>query len=120
MPSSGRVRFLGAVPGIARWLAAADAFLLPTLYDPFSNACLEAAAAGLPVITTAANGFAEIIAPEEGTVLAEPISAAAIAAAIEHWSSPEHRSAARARLRAKMPAFSVERNVQETLARIFV
>jgi len=38
---------------------ASDAFILPTLYDPCSNATLEAAACGLPVITTEANGAAE-------------------------------------------------------------
>ena len=43
--------------------AAVDVFVLPTIYDPFSNACLEALAAGLPVLTTTANGFAEILTP---------------------------------------------------------
>ncbi len=40
--------------------AAADVFLLPTLYDPFANVTLEALAAGLPVITSAQNGASEI------------------------------------------------------------
>ena len=51
------------VPGRATiWcaFAAADIFILP-IYDPFSNACLEALACGLPVITTRDNGFNEII-----------------------------------------------------------
>ena len=47
-----------------KFYAAADLFVLPTIYDPFSNACLEAMASGLPVITTLNNGAAEII--EEG------------------------------------------------------
>src|SRR5437763_973751 len=32
------VRFLGAVRDLARVYAAADIFILPTIYDPFSNA----------------------------------------------------------------------------------
>lgn len=40
---------------------ASDAFILPTIYDPCSNACLEAAACGLPVITSNANGATEWI-----------------------------------------------------------
>lgn len=40
---------------------AADAFILPTIYDPCSNATLEAAACGLPVITTPGNGAAAFI-----------------------------------------------------------
>ena len=38
--SCERARFLGPVREMAALYAAADAFLLPTLYDPFSNACL--------------------------------------------------------------------------------
>jgi len=56
--------FLGPRSGIEKFYAAADIFVLPTIYDPFSNACLEAMASGLPVVTTRNNGAAEII--EEG------------------------------------------------------
>lgn len=48
---------------------AADAFILPTIYDPCSNACLEAFACGLPVITTEANGAAERV---RGVILPDP------------------------------------------------
>src|SRR6184192_3337568 len=51
------VQFLGEVADLVRVYAAADIFILPTIYDPFSNACLEAVACGLPVITTRSNGF---------------------------------------------------------------
>lgn len=59
-----RVRFTGAVDDPLPYLAAADAFVLPTLYDPFPNAVLEAWATGLPVITSDASGAAELV--EEG------------------------------------------------------
>src|SRR5256885_5550154 len=49
--------FVGVVRDMPALYGSADVFLLPTVYDPFSNACLEALAAGLPVITTKANGF---------------------------------------------------------------
>ncbi len=61
---SKHVRFLGEVPDPVRIYSAADIFILPTIYDPFSNACLEALACGLPVITTRSNGFSEIIEHE--------------------------------------------------------
>ena len=117
LPRSGRVRFLGPVKDMTRCLAAADAFLLPTLYDPFSNACLEALAAGLPVITTAHNGFAEIIKPGvEGAVVAQPDDIAALAAALEKWSDPARRAAIRPRLLALGAQFSIVENVRQTLA----
>jgi UDP-glucose:(heptosyl)LPS alpha-1,3-glucosyltransferase len=117
MPRSERVRFLGPVAEMPRLLAAADIFILPTIYDPFSNACLEALAAGLPVITTAANGFAEIIAPGiEGDVIDRPDDIAALAAAIERWSDRDRREAIRDRLTALGARYSIEENVRQTLA----
>ena len=56
-----RVRFVGPVADPLPYLAAADAFVLPTLYDPFPNAALEAWAVGLPVITSDASGAAELV-----------------------------------------------------------
>jgi UDP-glucose:(heptosyl)LPS alpha-1,3-glucosyltransferase len=56
-----RVRFLGRRGDVDRLHAAADLFVLPTRYDPFSNACLEAMASGLPVATTRTNGASELI-----------------------------------------------------------
>jgi UDP-glucose:(heptosyl)LPS alpha-1,3-glucosyltransferase len=58
-----RVRFLGSQRHVAPYYGAADAFVLPTLYDPGSNAVLEALAAGLPVITSTKCGTAELIQP---------------------------------------------------------
>jgi UDP-glucose:(heptosyl)LPS alpha-1,3-glucosyltransferase len=119
LPESTRTIFLGGVRDLPRYLAAADAFILPTIYDPFSNACLEALAAGLPVITTACNGFAEILEPGvEGHVVSRPDDVPALAAAIEHWSDPDRRAAARPRLLEKAQRFTIEENVRQTLAAI--
>ncbi len=117
VPRSPRVRFLGPVQDIPRLLAAADVFLLPTIYDPFSNACLEALVAGLPVITTSANGFSEIIQPGvEGEVLSDPSDVDGIARAIERWSDRDKRAHLRALLAARAAQFDIETNVRKTLA----
>lgn len=60
---AARVRFVGAQADPLPCYAAADVFVLPTLYDPFPNAALEALACGLPVATTDACGASELIAP---------------------------------------------------------
>ncbi len=114
-----RVRLLGPRRDVPRLLAAADVFILPTLYDPFSNASLEALAAGLPVITTEANGFAEIITPgREGEVVAQADDVAALAAALECWRDPRRRAEVRPRLFDIGARFSIEENVRQTLAAI--
>ncbi|MDB6152254.1 MAG: hypothetical protein JWL90_707 [Chthoniobacteraceae bacterium] len=119
MPASKRTRFLGPRADMASLLAAADVFILPTLYEPFSNACLEALAAGLPVITTRWNGFAEIIeAGVEGEILENPREIEAAAGAISRWASKEKREAIRPRLVEKGARFSIEENVRQTLSHI--
>ena len=59
------VHFLGPVTDVEKYYLAADLFLFPTVYEPFSNACLEAMAAGLPVVTSRINGASEVVV--EGT-----------------------------------------------------
>lgn len=72
---SDRVFFLGPQIEIEKFYAASDIFALPTIYDPFSNATLEAMASGLPVISTKNNGAAELIEQgKEGFILEDMLS----------------------------------------------
>lgn len=113
---SRRAQHLGVVREIPSLYLAADIFLLPTIYDPFSNACLEALAAGRPVITTSANGFSEIIENgRHGTVIETPHDVEAIARALEFWSDPERRAQAQIDNLALAAQFDISRNVEETL-----
>lgn len=111
-----KARFLGPVADIASLLAAADVLTLPTWYDPFSNACLEGLAAGLPVITTTANGFSEILTPGVHGEVIPPGDALALAQAIDSWSDAERRALARPACLQLAGAFSIERNANETMA----
>ena len=56
-----RVALLGPQEDPRPFYGAADAFVLPTLYDPCPNAALEAMACGLPVVTSTKCGAAELI-----------------------------------------------------------
>lgn len=58
---SSRVHFAGGQPDVRPFYGAADVFALPTLYDPFPNAALEALACGLPVLTSPDCGAAELV-----------------------------------------------------------
>jgi UDP-glucose:(heptosyl)LPS alpha-1,3-glucosyltransferase len=114
LPASAKTRFLGEVTEMPKLLEAADLFLLPTIYDPFSNASLEAMAAGLPVITTEANGFAEIMRPGmDGEVLGSPADIDGIAAGIEKWRSTETPESRQDRRR-EAQRYTIEANVRQT------
>jgi UDP-glucose:(heptosyl)LPS alpha-1,3-glucosyltransferase len=56
-----RVVFAGPQRDPRPYLGAADAFVLPTLYDPLSNAVLEALACALPVLTSRRCGAGELV-----------------------------------------------------------
>ena len=60
---SGRVVFAGPTPDVERMFHAADAFAMPSLFEPFGNVVMEAMAAGLPAMTSAFSGVAELIPP---------------------------------------------------------
>ena len=94
LPASSRVTFLG----------------------PLASARLVAMlAAGLPVITTTANGFSEIIeAGVEGEVVA-PGDVKALTAALVAWADPHRRENVRPRLLALALRHSVGENLARTL-----
>jgi UDP-glucose:(heptosyl)LPS alpha-1,3-glucosyltransferase len=115
--SSSRARFLGVVREMPSLYHAVDIFLLPTIYDPFSNACLEALAAGRPVITTRANGFSEIMEDRRhGTILDDPRNIDDISQALQFWSDPTRRSQAYLDNLALAARFDISSNVAQTLA----
>lgn len=110
------VQFLGEVANLVPVYAAADIFILPTIYDPFSNACLEALASGLPVITTRSNGFSEIIDDGvHGSIVDNPANLVGLRDAIHFWSDPTGRDAARSTNIERASQFDISNNVEQTL-----
>ncbi len=110
------VQFLGEVADLVHVYAAADIFILPTIYDPFSNACLEALACGLPIITTRANGFSEIIVDTvHGSIVDHAGNLIGLRDAIRFWSDPSRRAAARSANIERASQFDISKNVQQTL-----
>jgi glycosyltransferase involved in cell wall biosynthesis len=76
------VRFLGARRDVPELLAAVDLVVHPSLQEGFSNAILEAMAAGKPVIATAVGGNAEAVVHGETGLLVPPRSSQALAQAM--------------------------------------
>jgi UDP-glucose:(heptosyl)LPS alpha-1,3-glucosyltransferase len=93
--------------------AAADIFLFPTLYEPFSNVCLEAMTGGCAVITTAQNGAAEVL--NERFVMKNPSDYDILETIERLLSNDIFLSETQSTNMAKAAEFSVERNLEETL-----
>ena len=74
-----RVHFAGGQQDVRPWYGLADAFALPTLYDPFPNAALEALACGLPIVTSTQSGAAELVAPGSNGYVCDALDIAGLA-----------------------------------------
>lgn len=93
-------RFLGALPSLHGAFAASDFLAQPTFYDPYSLTTLEALAAGLPVVTSRANGASEaVLAAGAGWVVDDAGAADALATALGQAIDPAARSRAAAAAR---------------------
>jgi glycosyltransferase involved in cell wall biosynthesis len=79
-----RVHFLGYRRDLPQIMQAADLFVFPSRYEPFGMVVLEAMATGLPVITAATTGAAELITPESGIVLSDPEDVSGLASALHY------------------------------------
>jgi UDP-glucose:(heptosyl)LPS alpha-1,3-glucosyltransferase len=74
-----RVTFAGGQDDVRPWYGLADCLVLPTLYDPFPNAALEAMACALPVITSASCGAAELIVEGQNGYVCDALDIEALA-----------------------------------------
>ena len=80
----GRVHFMGGRDDVPAWLWAADLLVHPAYAENTGTVLLEAAIAGLPVLTTRACGYADYIRDADlGRVLDDPTPESLAAAARE-------------------------------------
>ncbi len=114
---SDRLHLVGETREVQTYYAAGDLMVLPTMYDPFSNVCLEAMACGMPVITTAENGAAELIRTgENGYIQDNPLDVNELAGCLGQCLDRERiKVMGNAAWQTSLP-FTRERNMEETLA----
>ena len=91
---SSRITWLGHREDIHHLMAAADLLVHPARYDTTGTVILEGIVNGLPVITTAACGYARHVeAANAGSVLKEPFRFSLFVAALRRASDPSLRRA---------------------------
>ncbi|MDD5250027.1 MAG: glycosyltransferase family 4 protein [Rhodocyclaceae bacterium] len=113
---AGRCHFLGAQRDVRPFLGAADAFVLPTWYEPLSNAVLEALASGLPAVVTKTCGAADLIRPGENGYVCDAGDVGALAAHLDALAMPGAAAAMRAAARQSVAALSAEAMAERLIA----
>ncbi len=75
-----RVIFLGPLADVEKYYCASDLFVFPTIYEPFGNVCLEAMAAGIPLVTSRICGGSEVLDEgKNGYIIDDPTDPVEIA-----------------------------------------
>ena len=111
-----RVVFAGPQQDPRPYLGAADAFVLPTLYDPLSNAVLEALACGLPVVTSNRCGAGELVIAHDAGWVCGADDDAALAAHMEQLLDDGERAPVAARAVRAVTALTPDAMAQRLLA----
>jgi glycosyltransferase involved in cell wall biosynthesis len=85
---AGRVHLVPETDRPDRWFGALDLFLLPSREDAYPLVCMEAAAAGVPLVTFDSGGAGELIRDGGGVVVPYP-DAAALAAEVVRFADDD-------------------------------
>ncbi|MBC7526649.1 MAG: glycosyltransferase family 4 protein [Chthonomonadaceae bacterium] len=89
---AGQVIACGASQEVASFHAAADVFVLPTQYEAFCLAILEALGSGLPVVTSTVPGARDAILPGvNGALINDPKSGEQLAKALTPFLDRDYR-----------------------------
>ncbi len=110
-----RVTFAGPQLDPRPFYGAADAFVLPTLYDPLSNAVLEALACALPVVTSTRCGAGELVAAHDAGYVCGARDIAAIGDAMQKLCEPSERRRAGANARSAVAKLTPDAMAKELL-----
>lgn len=115
MGLEGNVRFLGRRNDIPALLQAADIAVLPSFKEGFSNALIEAMAAGLPIVATNVGGNAEaIIHGRNGWIVPSRNDGAFLNAVSQLVDDPEERERMAVQATLMVKRFSLERMLANT------
>lgn len=79
----GDLVFLGQTQDVPEWLALAEVFVLPSLYEGLPLALIEAMAAGLACVATAVDGNLELLHPDQNGLLCRPADPDHLAQALQ-------------------------------------
>lgn len=115
---SDSVKLLGESDHVAKFLASADVFVLPSLWEGLPIALLEAMSAGLPVIATKVEGVEEVIVEGKHGLLVPIANIDALAnAIIQLLADPQlrHRMGTASKVKV-LESYTADRMCEQYLA----
>lgn len=120
---SNRFHFEGPVSNLHEYLSSADIFVLPSRSEGFSNAIIEAMAAGLPVVATDVGGNREAVEDGVNGIIVPPGDVSVLAHSIMDLLKDQARSFAmgnsgRARVSERFSTRSMMLQISATYKRL--
>lgn len=118
-----RVRFVGWQNDVMSYYAEADIAIQPSWFEGWGRTLIDAAAVGLPIVTTDVGCVGDVLRPDDDALVVRPGDAAAMARAVERLVEDAGLrvrlgSSATMRVRDMMPpAAELERRVRDALER---
>lgn len=110
-----RVVFTDGIKDTRPYYGSADAFILPTRYEPLSNAVLEALACGLPSIVSNQCGAAELITQGVNGYVCDALDSVRLRAAIDQLAAPGIAAAMRPAARSAVAHLDIDSMSQRLL-----
>ena len=102
------IHFVGPQHDVRPYYGMADAFVLPTRYDPMPNAALEAMACGLPTVTSLTCGIASRIKAGENGFVCDALDVEQLATYLDQLAVPGQAKAMRDTARAAVLDLDLE------------
>ncbi len=111
------VQFLGMRHDVVDLLRSADMFVFPSEVEGLSNAVIEAALAGLPIVGCDIGGVRDVVANEREALLVSPRDPAALAHAMSRYLDDEELARRHGKAARQQAADSYA--IENTLARLY-
>ena len=111
-----RVLFAGPQKDVRPFYGMADAFALPTRYDPMPNAALEELACGLPTLTSTTCGIAARVTDGENGFVCDALDLDALARHLDALAAPGKAAAMREAARASVADLDLENMASRLLS----
>jgi UDP-glucose:(heptosyl)LPS alpha-1,3-glucosyltransferase len=114
--ASSRFRMMGPAKDPLPYFAAADALILPSIYDPFPSTVIEALACGLPVVTSTACGARDAVTKLDPALVRDAYDIDGLTEALRHALDLATESATIGKARAIANNYDMDRMIEHTLS----